>query len=88
MNIDEIRSAVISEFSRASKKFPRFHSAHEGYAIILEEMIELRAEVFLNPVKGLSNEGEITEAITAHRARMQREAIQCAAMCFRFLADL
>ncbi len=33
----------------ARAMFPAFHSAHEGFAALLEEVDELKAEVWMNP---------------------------------------
>lgn len=66
-------SDVLEELERAEKKFPRpFINAHEGYAILLEELDELKAEIW-----------EQEE----NPARVRREAIQVAAMALRFLKD-
>lgn len=40
--IDEIQKELI----QAQRKFPPFNSAHEGIAVIEEEFLELRKEVF------------------------------------------
>lgn len=42
--LDAIATAY-DELERAQEKFPPFNSAHEGYAVILEEMDELWQEV-------------------------------------------
>lgn len=36
---------VYTEVQRATDKYPPFNSAHEGYAVLLEEVDELWAEV-------------------------------------------
>lgn len=36
----EVRELVAKELAAANKRFPRFHSAHEGWAVILEECNE------------------------------------------------
>ena len=39
---------VLTELRRATKKFGAFHSAHEGYAVLREELDELWDEVKAN----------------------------------------
>lgn len=41
-SIDKIRAELL----RANKKFPPFNSGHEGYAVLLEEVEELKENVF------------------------------------------
>jgi hypothetical protein len=65
----EIILEIIEELAAARRKFPHFHSAHEGYAVILEELDELWDEVRANGPK----------------ERMRAEAIQIAAMAIRFV---
>ena len=55
--------------------FPPFHSAHEGYAVLLEEVDELWDEI-----KGNKKPGAYE--------RMRKEAIQVGAMVLRFLVML
>ena len=66
---------ALVELERAMRLFPPFNSAHEGYAVILEEMDELWEEV-----KG--------HAGPERTARMREEAIQVAAMALRFIHDV
>ncbi len=66
---------VVHETLRAMKTHAPFHSAHEGYAVILEELDELKEEVWKK-----AKERDIK--------KMEREAIQVAAMAVRFVADL
>jgi len=68
-------SLVERELQAARAKHPPIHSAHEGYAIILEEVDELKAEVWKN---GSARDPE----------QMRRELIQIAAMCARMADDL
>lgn len=65
---------ALAELWRARKKFPAFHSPHEGYAVIAEEFDELWLEVKRYP--------------NVDRAKMRAEAIQVAAMALRFVEDL
>lgn len=37
----ETRDTIKREFNRASEQYPPFHSLHEGYAVLLEEIEEL-----------------------------------------------
>jgi len=66
--------ATVDEFKRASDKFAPFNSAHEGYAVILEELDELKEHVWKNQSK-------------RDHAEMRKEAVQLAAMALRFLVD-
>lgn len=64
---------ISTEYERAIGKFPPIKSAHEGYAIIKEEVDELWSEIKHNP--------KDWDAI-------KTEAIQVAAMAMRFLIDV
>ena len=67
---------VAKELQRARQSFHgTFASAHEGYAVILEELDELKADCFMK-----------RELRSKHRLRS--EAIQVAAMALRFASDL
>jgi NTP pyrophosphatase (non-canonical NTP hydrolase) len=63
---------IFIEYKRASNLFPSFHSPHEGYAVIKEELDELWDEI---------RNGEDKE-------NMKKEAIQVAAMALRFIIDV
>ena len=65
---------VQTEFERASSLYPKFNSAHEGYAVLLEEVEELWDEVKKSPKR-------------RDPAKMKEEAVQVAAMALRFLND-
>ncbi len=58
---------VVGEFRTATSKFPPFNSAHEGFAVLKEEVDELWEEV-----KGNKKDGALN--------RMRLEATQVAAM--------
>jgi hypothetical protein len=73
--IDSLTFDVKSELSVALLKFPPMNSAHEGYAVIKEELDELWHEIKNDKAEG-------------QKERMRNEAIQLTAMCFRFLNDL
>lgn len=40
-----VSGEVLTELERASAKFPPFHSQHEGFAVLKEEVDELWQEV-------------------------------------------
>lgn len=67
---DRLLTEVAAELARAEAKFTPFNSAHEGYAVILEEVEELWLDV---RTKGTSLE------------KMRAEAVQIAAMGVRFM---
>ena len=68
-------SDAIAELVRAQAKFPKFNSAHEGYAVIKEEFDELWEEIKKNEK-------------TRDPVRMRKEAVQVAAMALRFIEDV
>lgn len=41
MKIHDITVLMVAELKKANKKFPKFNSRHEGYAVIKEEVDEL-----------------------------------------------
>lgn len=63
------------EAVRAAGLHAPCNSAHEGYAVILEELDELKAHVWMNQKKR-----DISE--------MRKEAIQVAAMALKFVHDV
>ena len=75
MTFKSIGQEIIEECVQASGHYPPFNSAHEGYAIILEELEELKTEIF----KKQSNRDV---------RRMRKEAIQVGAMALRFVNDI
>jgi hypothetical protein len=64
---------IEAEYREATRKFPDFHNAHEGYAVLLEEVDELWTEICRRK---------------RNKEAMRSEAVQVAAMAVRFLADL
>jgi hypothetical protein len=77
MNLSEAIILAEEEYNRVTKKFPPFRSTHEGIAIIEEEFLELRQEVFTKS----TTSKEYTDL------RIRKEAVQVAAMALRFLVD-
>lgn len=66
---------VEAELLSAVRQFDPYHSAHEGYSVILEELDELWDEIKANKLPGA-------------RARQRAEAVQVAATAARFLLDI
>ena len=64
---------AVEELQRARAKFDPFNSAHEGYAVLLEEVEELWIEV---------------RTKSGTKQSQRAEAIQIAAMALRFAADV
>ena len=62
------------ELTRAKTKFPEFYNAHEGYAVLLEEVDELWDAVKLNGTKHPERIREI-----------HKEATQVAAMALELM---
>ena len=75
MKRTEAFARVKMELSQATKQYGKFKSEHEGLAIIEEEFLELRREIFRK-----HQERNIYSPAT--------EATQLAAMAIRFLVDL
>lgn len=77
-DIEKVEKAVkliLNELSRATEMNGAFNSAHEGYAVILEELDELKAEVWKRKVE-------------RDRDAMLKEAAQVSAMAMRFIVDV
>ena len=74
----DIYTAIVTartELISAIDAYPSMHSPHESFAVILEEVEELKAEVFKK-----QTEHDIDA--------MRKEAKQIAAMAIRFMVDL
>lgn len=68
----EVFDEVLAELERATALHGPMNSAHEGYAVLQEEVDELWEEVKTNPRNDVA---------------MRKEAVQVAAMAIRFLMD-
>lgn len=73
--MNELLKMLQNEIDFAQLNFPAFNSAHEGYAVLLEEVDELWEHVKTNQKK-------------RDISLMRKEAIQVAAMAMRFALDV
>lgn len=72
--------AIEKEYQRACKRFNSFHSPHEGYAVILEELDQLWGEIKKSD-RWMSRLDDVS------KIRMRAGATHVAAMALRFLTD-
>lgn len=93
---NQVRELVKVELAAANEKFPPFHSAHEGWAVMLEEIKELQQEVQSISLSNeavfdyiMKNSNHLADTFVRHikmyAAKAACEAIQVAAMCQKFL---
>ena len=75
LSLNQIYQAVCLEVETAQQNWPAMNSAHEAYAVLLEEVDELWDHVKTNQKR---------RDIPA----MQKEAIQVAAMAIRFALEV
>lgn len=75
VDVDLVLEAVRAEVMAARAKFGPFVNAHEGYAVLLEEVDELWEEVKKNQK-------------ARDPGLLEKEARQVAAMAVRFLTDV
>ena len=89
-----VRNLVEIELAAANERFPQFHSAHEGWAVILEELEETKEQLeaverFLsyawNRIKNDVTAREQIDTVALFAENAACEAIQVAAMCKKFL---
>lgn len=73
--VDAVLGKVQAELIYAQQHFGPMNSAHEGFAVLLEEVDELKAHVW-------------TQQKNRSLEKMQTEAIQVAAMAVRFAIDV
>lgn len=91
--VNEINRLASEELSRANEKFEPFRSAHEGYAVILEEIDEAKAEmadvnlhkaILWELIKTNVSTADEIEALRFRATRLAAETIQIIAMCDKF----
>ena len=96
MNVveNDVRALVDKELAAANERFPQFHSQHEGYAVIREEIEETREQLdavdrhlnyLWDRVKCDCAAREQVEYMKRFAINAACEAIQVAAMAQKFL---
>ena len=89
----DVLALVDKELASANERFPQFHSQHEGWAVILEEVQECEYEFddikfqlkrLWDHVK--HNEHPYPMMVYERAVKLACEAIQVAAMCKKFEA--
>lgn len=91
---NQVREPVAVELAAANERFPQFHSAHEGYAVIREELEETEEKVEMSKKylkflwDSIRMNGKTKWAVEYMKElsiNAAYEAIQVAAMCQKFL---
>ena len=91
---NDVRVLVGKELAAANERFPQFHSQHEGYAVIKEEVDELKEATdkvigrmvsLWSRVKYGNDPERLLQMISEDAVNAAVEAIQVAAMCKKFL---
>ena len=87
---EKIYELVKQELNEANEKYPLFHSPHEAYAVLKEEVDELQYEIdkitsgtdyLWTAVKNDRDIESYADRIYAYAVMTVQEAIQVAAMC-------
>lgn len=93
---NQVRELVEVELAAANERFPQFHSAHEGWAVIKEEVEETEEESYRMSLfcegawqdikSDIPAKTEINiKCLRESAINAACEAIQVAAMCQKFL---
>ena len=91
---EDINRLIAEELGRANAEYPLFHSQHEAFAVILEEVDEVKdefedlksyTEALWKQVRRDGMEKWVLEGLQKSAVWMIKEAIQVAAMCEKAL---
>lgn len=91
---EEVQALFDKELKKANENNPQFHSAHEGYAVLLEEVEEAKEALddldcytgcIWDCVKNGGCLRDDLEWTKKYASSLVREAIQVGAMCDKFL---
>lgn len=95
---EEVQALFDKELKKANENNPPFHSAHEGYAVLLEEVEEVKEELdgldcytgyIWDAVKNggcLRNDLEWTKSMFLRLLERQYKSVQCVKSYFIFSA--
>ena len=96
-NTEKIIKLINEELDEANEKFPPFHSPHEAYGVIKEELEETKEELeccekalekyWMNVKLDIKQYADITK-MEVYAINVAKEAIQVAAMCRKTLDSL
>ena len=93
---DDVEGLITKEVHAANKKFPMFHSNHEGAAVIFEEIQEAEEQmnevyrtfkILWDLIKHDVESEHCVSVIRESAIKLSVEAIQVAAMAEKFLAS-
>lgn len=91
---NQVHELVKVEFAAANERFPQFHSSHEGWAVIQEEIEECGDELTAifeaqkeawEEIRADKKPNVNIAFVYGHAINLACEAIQEAAMCKKFL---
>jgi hypothetical protein len=95
--VEKVKQLAKEELENSYKKFPKFNSAHEGYAVILEELDEAKDEISSLEamldcawmyIKKNEDAKVAMENIVKYATQAASELIQTAAMAQKFIDSM